>query len=206
MRAQTPANPLPEKPVLRRAAAFASWTVTFKYKNEDATQPPLALPAGVGRVRAITVTKTDKTYLEQVTLTSGTTYEKWIFDNVQLRTVPGSPSIIPIDPPADQVPDSDYSDHRRSDFPNLEWVSIDNYRSVEKDQGKPAFRFESEGKTALLSVETQMPLSYANGETVCSYVFNPPPSAPLTPPEKFRIALETHKKGLEGLKYRPSLP
>ncbi|MFA7345906.1 MAG: hypothetical protein WC003_16525 [Terrimicrobiaceae bacterium] len=209
--AQTSDQRPPKAPVLRRAPAFASWTITFKYRDEEARQSaavssPVPQP---DRVRSITVTKTDKTYQEQTTLTSGKKYEKWLLGDTQLQTAIDSASIFPVLPPSEGAPSPDYSDYRQSDFPELSWVSLENYRGVQNHDGKKAYLFESDPgarQTALLAPETQLPLASTNAEATCAYVFNPPPLAPLTPPEKFLAVLRAYKRGVEGLKYHPSLP
>lgn len=167
------------------------------------TPPPFA----ANRVHSITVTKTDKTYWEKITLASGTIYEKWTFNGVQLMSIPNTPAIAPIEPPAPDNPSPDYSDYGKSDFPGLEWVSMENFKDLTTDQQKvQAFRFEQQGKTAFLSAETQLPLNFSDSELIRTYTFNSPPSSPLVPPERFQKVLETHKNGLESLKYRPSPP
>jgi len=208
--AQDNTQPLPKNPVLRRMPAFASWSVTFKYKDEVVAQEsgkPRALP---DRVLSVTFTKTNKTYWEQTGMRSGKKYEKWIFDGVQLETEPDSPSIIPIPPPTKDMPESEYSDYSHGDFQGLQWVSLDTYKGIASYEGKRAFLFEAEKEgqkvTAILSMDMQLPLYSSVGDVACVYAYNVAPSTPLTPPARFLAVLATHKKGLEALKYHPSRP
>ena len=208
---QTTSQPAPKSPVLARAPSFADWTVTFNYKGDEkkpggvAGQPSLnagpAIPAD--SLQSLTVSKTKKTYREETIFKSGMKGEKWIYDNIELMQVPGTDSIVPIDPPTQEAPSPDYSDYSKSDFPELNWLTLDHYKGIQTYQGKPAYLFEStnpgEKCVALLAVETQLPLSFTEGKVVRTYVFNPPPTAPLIPPENFLKVLKKHKRGLEKL-------
>jgi hypothetical protein len=201
----------PKEPLVHRAPTLASWTITFKYKDEtpsaEGTPPPKYLP---DLPRTFTVTKTNKTYWEQITLRSGKKYEKWVLDNVQLKSAVDGPSIIPIPPPSKESPEPDYSDYHKSDFEGLEWVSPGSYQGIKSYDGKPAYLFATtksgQKVTAFLSVDTQLPLYLSDEDTTRTYVYNPAPSAPITPPANFLTVLETYKRGLEALKYHASPP
>lgn len=206
-RAQTSNTRLPKNPPLQRAPAFSSWTVQFKYKDEDAAEKKAAATPFLGdRIRTIVVTKTNKTYREEVTMTSGKTYQKWTFDGMQLRSLPDRASIVPIDPPTSEVPSPEFTDYRKGDFAGLEWIAVINFKGTSEWQGGPVYQFESNGKTAGLSQETQLPIYATTPDTSEVYTFNPPPTSPLVPPKEFIEAVETHKRGLEALKFHPSLP
>lgn len=208
--AQSPGSG-PKSPVLPRTPAFSSWTMQFKYKDEEKAAVPDDKPQYFGdRIRSVTVTKTNKTYWERTTLTSGKTYEKWVFDDVQLQTLPDSAAIFPIPPPTKDSPEPYYSDYSQGDFPELKGVSPANFKGIQKNDGREVYAFEvtraGSTITVFLSVDTQMPVSVSDGDSVCTYIFNAAPSGALAPPERFLDVLRRHKKGLEALKYRPSLP
>lgn len=209
--AQAAKLPPPKAPALRRAPALASWTVTFRYKDEDSkAQAPAGKPALNDRVRTITVTKSGKTYWEQGVMISGKKYEKWVLDGAQLKTMPGGNEMAMIPKPDEEHPQPDYSDYSRCDFPELDWVSLENYREATTYEDKPAYFFEAgesgdRGGRVLLS-EAQLPFSFSNRESVRTYVFNPAPAAPLVLPEKIAKILQTHKRGLEALQMRASPP
>ena len=202
--AETSNPPVPGNPVLHRAPDFASWTIQFEYPDENATAKSDAPTSYIGdRVRILTVTKTGNIYREATILASEKTCEKWIFDTVQLKTRPGISSIVPILPPTAGNPDSEYSDYSKSDFPELSWVSLSNYKGVVSYQGVSVFRFESGEKVALLSLESQMPLRFSDGKISRIYTYNLSPAAPLPVPEEFAKALEIYKQAQEKLKYHP---
>lgn len=192
----------PQRPILPRAPALASWTIAYKYKSESSKSPtPPALPGNLIRTR--TVTKSNKIYFEQIVLVFGEKYEKWVVDDAQLKTMPNSPSIILVPPPTVDPSEKDYSDYQHSDFPDLSWVSLKNYTGVATYSGKPQFHFEAEGKVGFLSVDTQLPVYSGDDKVECTYVFNPPPAAPLAVPTRFLEVLKTHKRAMEALKYHP---
>lgn len=198
--AQTSVIPVPKNPMVHRAPAFASWTITFTYNGEK--------PAGSANlIQSMTVTKTNKTYWEQTTWSAGNREEKWISDGNQLETAGNGKVIIIIRPPSAAEPSPDYSDYNRSDFPGLEWVSSGNYKGIETHQETPFFHFETaDKKEALLSIETQLPLFSTDSSVSSTYTYNPPPTAPLIVPKRFLDVLDIHKTGLERYKYHPSLP
>jgi len=193
--------PPPKTPILHRAPAFATWTITFKYKDEASPQANGKLPQ---RIKSVTITKTNKTYWEQISLSDGRSYEKWIFDGFELRTTPNGSSIIIIPPPSVDSNDSEYSDYQHSDFEAAQWVSLANYKGTISSDGTLAYQFQAADKTALLSAETQLPLSVTSGEVTRIYSMDPPPASSLKPPPKFLDAIRTHLKAVEALKYRPA--
>ena len=206
--AQTASLPPPKSPVLPRAPAFASWTITFSYKAIDKTSPqpiPDADP-----IQSLTVRKSLATYQEVTVYRSGKWEEKWIYDGIQLIKLPGSSVIVPISAPTELAPQSNYSDYSRTDFRGLEWVSRASYKGIEVYEGKPAYYFESTspaGKvSAFLSAEAQLPITSTGGDISCTYTFNPPHHTALIPPPDFLSVFEKRKRGLEALKYHQSPP
>ncbi len=208
--AQTTAVPPPKVPVLHRVPAMASWTIQFKNKTADRAAPKQSQPISPNQIQCLTVTKTNSTYREQTVLASGQKDEKWILDGSQLKTVNNGKVIILIAPPTATDPSPEYSDYSKSDFEGLGWVSLNTYKGVGARDGQPVYLFEGkesgEKLTAILAVDTQLPLYSSAGDVSCTYTFNSPPAAPLVPPKRFLDILETHKRGLEAMKYHPSLP
>lgn len=190
-----------KKPVLPRAPALASWTISYKYAGENAKPAPASGLAGSPRTNL--VTKTNKIYWEQVTLVSGEKYEKWILDGTQLKTLPSSSTILLVPPPSVDATVRDYSDYQKFDFAELSWVSQHNYKGLGSYAGISGYRFEENGKTAILSAETQLPLYFSDGEAERFYTYNPPPGSPLVVPRKFLDVIQTQKRGVESLKYHP---
>jgi len=199
---------LPKKPVLHRASAFSSWTVTFQYEDEEVKQVSGTPPIFIDRLKQVTITKTNKTYHEVTLWESGKKEEKWIFDGYQLRTLPGTTTIVPILAPSSdpEVPvDPGYSDYSRCDFEGLGWVSSGNYQGTKIYDGKSAYLFETKDpKSGLklavyLSVETQLPLSFSDGVTTRIYTYNSPPTDPLIPPKRFLDVIAAHQRGVAAL-------
>lgn len=195
--------PVPTAPLVRRAPEFASWTVQIRKKAEEGRQATAA-----SRPDCLTVTKTNQTYREQMTTGSGEKLEKWTVEHVQFLAGDNDGTFSLISPPNGEDPSPEYFDFGESDFEGLGWVSLENYKGVKDYHGAPAFFFESttDGKTALLSTSTQLPLFSDDRFVARSYTYNRPPSTPLVLPAGMLKIVETNRRGLEALKIRPSLP
>ena len=188
--------PSPKDPIVQRAPAFASWTITFA----SAPKPPSAQPTQaskliIDRPASIAVTKTNRTYREVITFKSGHKTERWISNGIELITLPGSDQVCYVR--HGEMIVADAFDYSKSDFQSLEWLSLENYLGIKKYEGKSVFAFgptpvqagdnkPRKDKSALLSVEGQLPLSTADEFGVTrTYTYNSPPTSPLIPPEKF---------------------
>jgi hypothetical protein len=191
-------------PTLQRAPEHASWTITFKYHTPAAAQQRKEDP---DPVQSLTVTKSGKTYHEQIVHASGETEEKWAFEDALLQIVKGGGVIVAEVPKEKSSPE--FSHYESADFGGLEWIAPAHFRGAQNYQGKAAYLFEmakGQGKaTLVLSAETQWPLVYSDDQMVCSYTYNPPPQA-LTPPGKIVETLRKHRAGMERLKFHPSAP
>jgi len=199
--AQNPEPPPPREPVLHRLPDYASWTVSFKYQ-EDEDKPGEAGQAGVQPLKAnpyvfadqaasVSITKTGNIWWEQTTWLSGLKTESWIFNSMRAGMVRGPNRIVAM---PFSYARAEAFDYRREDFEGLGWVSLSNYTGVKNYLGKPAYVFVSNpstagneakaGRTAILSIEDQWPLYFRDGTTERTYTYNPAPSAPLVPPDK----------------------
>jgi hypothetical protein len=199
--AQNAQLPAFKVPLLQRAPVLASWTLKFNSAHQQRSADP-------DPIQSITVTKSGKTYREQIVHASGQTEEKWVLENVQLQTIKSGITLI-IDAPLKGKTTLDCNNYGFGDFGGLEWVSPSHFRGSQLYQGKTAYLFEmpkGQGKvTAILSADTQLPLSYSDDQVVCTYSYNTPPQE-LTPPEKVLATLKSHRAGLERLKFHPSEP
>jgi hypothetical protein len=194
----------PQPPLPRRAPALASWTIQYKYPDQARkVNPGEPAPYFGDRIQTVIVTKTNGVYREQITLTSGKQYEKWIFGGSEIRTVPDSASILMISPPTAADPSPDYSDYGQSDFDGLKWLSPDKCKGTESYEGKQAFRFETVGKNAYLTTDTLLPLFVSDEQSSRTFTFNSPPTAALEPPKAFRDIIEKYKRGVENMRYHP---
>lgn len=207
---QSPTPPEPRQPLLPRAPALASWTVAFKYSGEEKPSESNTPPPPPGEVpRNIVITKVNTVYREQIELATGAKVERWDFAGTQFSSNSEGSVFLNI-APTEESPESEYYDRRRSDFPELSWISKATYRGVENFKGKPTFHFETEKNgsklSAYLSLDSQMPLWFFDGMASRTYTFNPPPTGPLVPPPAFVRAYNRHKQAMETLNFRPSPP
>lgn len=201
--------PPPTSPVLPRAGDIAAWTIQFSYDKRTKDAATQAAPAQ-DQIKSLSIRKTKKIYSIIAEWQSGKISEKWNIDGLQLQTAPDSSVVALL--PKPESPDfdqPDYADFSRTDFPELAWLSMENFRGTETYKGKPCYFFvrEEGGKkiTAKLS-DRQLPLEIVSDEAVVVYTMVPPPAAPLTPPENFLQALMAYQRGREALKRQPSPP
>ncbi len=221
--AQNAELPPPKEPVLHRLPAFASWTVTFKYQ-EDEKKPVESGRAGdqplktnpyifADQAASVTITKTDNIWWEQTTWKSGPKTETWVYNNMRAGILPGTNRIVAMPFSNERAEAFDY---RREDFEGLGWVSLANYTGVKSYLGKPAYVFASNpspagseakaGRMAILSGEDQWPLYFRDGSTERTYTYNPAPSALLVPPDKFMKIFNKWKAGNAASLRIPSRP
>lgn len=189
-RAEPPSPaPTPSMPILRRTPNFAAWAVTFSKADQKSGAPISRLHFDLPQSQ--TVIKTDHTYHEQTTLQSGKTSERWIYDNLELKTRPENGQIVYV--PTSEDPALGDFRYKDADFNGLEWLSMENYRGIKEYEGKPAYYFESKLSTdpaarkltAYVSMDTQWPISSSDGWTKSVYQYLPPPAATLNPPDNF---------------------
>lgn len=141
--------PPPSEPLLKRAPANAEWTIyTYedrsKILEEIEKQGLKAEPSGevseIGKVQpvAVTISKDGKTYREVAQWLDGRVREKWIAGDVQFYETAYGKKIARVSQPASD----NFSDYRRSDFEELEWVGKDNYKGVKEVRGRKVYEFQ----------------------------------------------------------------
>lgn len=146
--AQSAEGAKPSEPVLKRAPSHAEWTVYF-HQDRQKTLEAVAergldledskSAKGASRSESLTVTKNGKTYREILRTDNGRTSEKWSVDGLQVYELPSgriAQAILPSSGYADN-----YTDYRRSDFEELEWVGLDNFRGTKEVGGRKVFEF-----------------------------------------------------------------
>jgi hypothetical protein len=98
-----------------------------------------------------------------------------------------------------------YTDFSKSDFPEMAWISKENYTGVQKVGDKDAFVFKMEFvvpgeppetivRTAAIDVATQLPIYATEQNRMQVYRFDATPAAPLSVPQKVNDALEAQRK------------
>ncbi len=132
---QSPTPPEPRQPLLPRAPAQASWSVAFKYSGEEKPSEPTTPPRPLGEVpRTIVITKVNTVYREQIELATGKKVERWDFGGTLFNSNAAGTVFLNVAPTED-APAPEYYDRRRSDFPELDWISKATYRGVGSFQG-----------------------------------------------------------------------
>lgn len=152
VRAQAVEVTWPTEPILRRAPDRSEWMIFLRTDRqnikEEASKSGQALgPQGKvapSEVKSRSVSKDGNVYREVVEYGDGQTREKWIDGDMQVYETRVSKKIArAVAPDANQI-SSSYSDYRRSDFENLEWVSKDNFQGVKDFNGRKVFEFTTD--------------------------------------------------------------
>lgn len=187
---------LPEGPLLKAAPAFARWTVTFNYSEDQVKMDPTigGLKYLNERPRKITTTKTNEIVHEEVTEVNGVTGEKWFVGVTQYAKRPGGDQWFQNEPDstAGGESSSDYTPLPASGFRDLDWISKNAFAAILPFRGRECLVFVGDGEPDIplesanivvyVDKETRLPLALKRGGEVRTYEFSTPPSAKLELP------------------------
>jgi len=149
LHAQSPPDQRPSEPILKRAPSIAEWTITFRSDRDKALKGVIGADSGSAEntavkkfdsLKSLTVSKSGATYREIFRESDGPTTEKWIADGLQVYETTHSKMIARSILPSSSYSDN-YSDYRRSDFEELEWVSPQNFVGIKDLNGRKVFEF-----------------------------------------------------------------
>ena len=141
----------PTEPVLKRVPARAQWSVLYLYDRKQAEE----LMAGQGgasiqsekvdaaaarRPVSLNVSKDGNVYNEVVHWSDGKKSEKWISGELQVYEVPQTGQVARSILPTVGYSEN-FSDYRRSDFEELEWIDKTNFSGVKEVSGRKVFAF-----------------------------------------------------------------
>lgn len=214
---------LPPGALVKRAPEMATWTLTFVPTDDKngsnvgggaATNPtggtvgPGALAKKI--VRMITVVKTGHIYYETETDSAGKKWEKWHFGNQLVISEAGSDQLI-LAPSSSGV--GIFTDYSASDFPDMSWISAQNYTGVEQKSGVACYVFRDKvirdggvnpvDVIAAVDGKTLRPASFTYSGLTGTYTFGAPPQAELSVPDKIQKFLAKRQKAIDTLMYRP---
>ena len=219
---------LPDGPLLQRAPEFARWTVTIEFAGafpsvdkSDGSQKP----AGSGSASKTTVTKTNNIYSMNAMVSDGRVWKKWSKNSVTATINPDTKTIVlGINTSGELFPSEDFS---KSDFPNVAWVSAENFSRIETFQGKKCMFFTktvilprmnepqsdaetsasplppvTETLTAHIDLDSRLPVHARKGILEYTYEFLAPPEAMLPIPEDVLAAAEKETRRAQDLTRR----
>jgi hypothetical protein len=147
--AEVPTLPPLTEPILSRLSDYAAWTETFKSKAKapaPAAGPIQGAAPSPQELRTIKEIRTIKGPQNRRTIkqwSDGLTTESWVVGGSVLQEEPGQPDIY-IFTEATRAASSITlgDDYSKTDFPELSWLSVQNYSGVRSYQGRSCYVFE----------------------------------------------------------------
>ena len=219
--------PLPSGPILANPE-YAQWQVVITQKpdkkNPDASQKSNDTSPSVNNKITINVKKTKNLRLETIEDSSAGKITKWCDGDWQLISTPGEPEPTLYTRPDPDPAHNFFVSYAKSPFPEVAWVSAQNYVGVQKLAGRDCMVFEGKiksfseneikdrdiearlsGKTldisnpessivAYIALDNHLPVFFKNGNKENLYQFSPPPSSMLEFPPEIKALFELHKQ------------
>ena len=207
----TPLPVLPPGPALqRRAPDRAQWVI----KQTVAPTPDAELAKGGATDKhpksywgsLVAVTKTGSIMLRQTIDDKGQTWNTWCTPDLQTTIYPdGQHWIVQSISPDPKVPAANYEDYSKTDFPGLEWVTLDKYVDLKEINGKRCIIFKSRFKMADddpaptdfeadVDLDTRYPVETKVGANLRTYTFSDAPPAMLSLPPLVLSLLDNRAK------------
>lgn len=184
--------PLPE-PILHRVTDLTPWKLVFRTIPQDSnthTEPTQS--------KATSIIKSKNIYHIIESQPNGPTFDKWCIDGMLVKFPPNT------DKWSISSTDINFS---QSDFPELPWLSKENYTGVQKINGNDAYIFKTQytvtdengqpeiiNQTAAVDVATQWPIYSTNGQSAVLYQYGNPVSTPLSIPAKVSAAIARQRE------------
>jgi len=159
------AQSMPSEPILKRAPAHAEWSVQF-FPSESDIKKTFAKNGGQFKEGEIpkgalvgpkskTVSKDGTTYRELEQWEDGRSQEKWTVGDMQVYETSLTKKLVRLPRPASAQVASNYSDYRRSDFEELEWIGRDNFVGVQDMNGRKVYEFQGNAAKRRLTLREQ---------------------------------------------------
>lgn len=187
--------PPPSAPFVAPVPENADWVVTLQRPKvpPKADGSPAAPAPADRRIIEVQTTKTGKFRRDRITSADGVTEERWFVDMLLLWPTTGGEvaatdlSGIPFDAedPNPSVPRG---------FPGVGWPRIEFYDKPVLFEKRPSYHYVHEATEAWIDAETRLPLAYKSANATFQFRFNPPPTAPLTPPDAYQKTLAICEK------------
>jgi len=204
--------PLPPGPLIQvRAPEMAQWIVTPAQPAQAAAIPAAKPEENAAKPLLIATTKTGKTMLRQRQEPTGQILSTWCVDGQQITLWPdGKHWIVQIAKVNPNLPDANYVDYSKSDFPEFAWISKGNYAGIQKFKGvdcivfKAQIRVESDDPAptsfaAYIDVNTRFPLLLQDGDGIHLYEYKAAPKEPLTLPPQVQSLLGSRQSVVKAL-------
>jgi hypothetical protein len=184
--------PLPD-PILRRVTDLTPWKLVFRTVPQTAN-----VPSSSSQSRTTSIIKSKSIYHIVENQPNGPSFDKWCIDGMLVKFPPNT------DKWSISTTDINFS---QSDFPELPWLSKENYTGVQKINGNDAYIFKTQytvtdengqpeiiNQTAAVDVVTRWPIYSTNGQAAVIYQYGNPLSTPLSIPAKVSAVIARQKE------------
>jgi hypothetical protein len=200
--------PAPSLPFVNNAPDYATWRVMYASKQapaganvsavnshpDQADQAPMLLEVRVAKAKA------DRQDI--FVWSDKQTTEHWIYQGLYLFNRLGASDVVVLPPnPGNQAIAALFPDYSSSDFPELSWLTLPNYKGVVNYSQRNCYLFQTaknhEGlmKQAWIDVKTKFPVAVDDGTTTMTYTdFQEISTRDLRLPSSFAEALRAFKK------------
>ncbi len=225
---QDNAPPPPSPPFVQEPPADATWKVTIVQKNKSTEAAmPSAPPAKPGAPHAAVSLKEEKiTRMNDnmrvvKTWSDGNTSEEWRYQGMIIFTQPYNTEIYVLG--RSKGNGLVFPTMADSAFPELDWLSAENYVRVENIRQKSAYLFQEAAATmpsppfeknpglplkknahlarkVWIDCATHLPVVFDEGGSVRVYEYADPPATPLVLSTSFADALEKAKHSAAALR------
>lgn len=221
--------PLIGDPLAKRAPDFAAWTITFDYPagSQKKAKTSTAMP---GQITSIVVTKSKDTYCEQIHYEDQSQREIWIVKDLLVQPDgSGRLCLYPIgsmnaggggESGPDEIVNADgILVFNKTDFPDLQWLSKENFIGLKKTKAGANLVFEGitstcfaatgvtgSSVTVLVDSQSRLPYEISCKEWTMHFEFGPAPENRLALPPAVQALLDQRNQQMqESLKRNPSI-
>ncbi len=184
------AAPKPVPPFLSPVPDNSSCTIAVSHLDSPAKPPP-----GHRLINQLVITKSAATRELLSVYTDGSRSEVWFSQGYRIEQLPGHHEVMITPLPRG-------NDSASIDFPNLQWLALDNYVDIENQKDKTCWHFKTQVQlkeqnlifdySAYIDCKTKRPVVWEFGTTHYELVSISPAMLPTMPPD-FAAALKTYQ-------------
>jgi hypothetical protein len=219
MLAPSPSEQLPSGPLLQRIPNNSSWRVNFSYDQDKQPAVDGKAPRAPARddtfflsgaPRTIVITRTNPRWLAVTTDVDGNKLEQWSDGSTQLvsgsgdnGTSPRGAFVLTKTTPTGQA--TDHMDFSTMDFPDMEWISKETFKGIQKNSERAFLVFENEGMTVWIDLESRFPILWKKEGETRSFEQLPAPTKMVELPAQAADLAKSIQKDMSRLK-RPGKP
>lgn len=210
LHAQEPQIPPPSPPFLNRMPDHSAWTIVYTPKQAPAI--PLAPKISSSSTNAAPVVqqertlkevdgvKMEKTRQDVYRWSDKQTTEEWSYNGLFLFKDPGMPDICVLAPSGGSAAIMGaIPDYSKTDFPELAWIGLDNYKAPVTYLQHKCYFFQTQGhgpfpRQAWIDVATKLPVAFDDGTATRVYTIKEVPQRELVLPPAYAEKLKSYQR------------